>query len=338
MITPANFNVFITNVNTMIGETYSVTPTHYQQFASTIPVTSRFLELGWTGMLPKMRVWNGPRYAFEPAPQTFLVEVLPYEQTLTLDRFRLDDDMFGIYYKILPNMARQSKRWPDLETRDLLENAGAYTGTRQNGPDGQAFFSTSHPVDFYNAGISTGIGSTYVNDFTGGGQNVTYNKPVGTVTTLTGGAFNFTSFATVVEYMRYIPAEDGEAWGITPSHIMHAPQLQLEVELVLKSTFAAPPSFGGITGQVGSADNPVRRFGMEPICNELLKNPYTWYVMDNTKAFRPVIWGLRKAPVLVPRTQETDPMVFDSHQFTWGSWGRAVATWGFSQTMARSGP
>jgi phage major head subunit gpT-like protein len=333
-VTPSNFAVFITNVNTMIGEVYSTTSPVYPAFTTTIPVSSHFLEFGWAGMLPKMRVWNGPRYTSEPNPQTCTYEVLPYELTIAIDRFRLDDDQFGIYYRTLPDMARQTKRWPDYEIRDLLENTGAYTGYRQNGLDGMTAFNTAHPINFYN--VSQG---TYCNDFTGGGQNVTYTKPGGgTVTTLVGGAFGPTAFATLIEYQTTIQAEDGEAWGITPTHLMHSPQLRLEVELVLKSMFFAPPSWGTISGQVGAADNPLKRFGMTPLENPLLKNAYTWYSFDCSKAFKPILWGLRDAPMLVPRVNENDPTVYDQHTYQWGAWGRATAAWSFSQTFARSGP
>ena len=342
MITPSPaFSTFITNVNTMIGEVYDTTiPLFADQVATTIPISTHFLLLGWTTMLDKFRVWNGPRYTKEPAPATQIYEVLPYELTIALDRFRMDDDtsMYGIYYRIFADMARQAKRWADYELRDMIEDAGAYTPAyRQAGLDGGPAFSTSHPVDLYNAAISSAIGSTYCNDFTGGGVTVTYNKTGGTFTTLVGGAFSPTAFATLAEYMRLIPAEDGEAWGITPNKLMHAPQLQQEVELVLKSTFFAPAAWGTIGSQVGAADNPLRRFGVEPLVNPLLKTVGTWYLMDTTKALKPFIWGLHTAPQWTPRVNENDPIVFDEHRYTWGAWGRATPAWGFSQTFARSG-
>ena len=334
MITPAAFQVFITNVNTMIGEVYSTTPITYPAYATTIPVTTTFLELGWTGMLNQMRLWQGPRVTEEPAPQTVTYQIQPFEQTRAIDRFRLDDDQFGIYYRLLPDMARQAKRLPDYQFRNLLENSGPQTGYRQNGLDGLSAFNTAHPVDLYNPALGT-----YANDFTGGGINITYPKAGGgTVTTLVGGAFGPTAFATLAEYMTTIPAEDNEAWGITPNILMHAPQLRMEVELVLKSQFFAPPAWGTITGQVGTADNPLRRFGIEPLENPLLKDVYTWYMFDCTKAFKPLIYGLHTPPVFTPRVNEDDPSVFDNHEYLWGSWARACFSWSFSQTFARSGP
>jgi phage major head subunit gpT-like protein len=336
MITPAQFAVFVSNINTAIGAVYADQLSRvWQQYATEVPVSGAQFVFGWTGMMPKARVWFGPRITAEPAAQTYTAVPRPYELTFDIDRFDLDDDLFGIYYRMLPDMARQIGRWPEYELRDLLENSGAYTGTAQNGFDGLPYFNTAHPINFFNAGYGT-----YVNDFSGGGQNVTYPavNTGGTRTVLVGGAFSPTSFATLYEYQSTLKGEDGERLGVQPSFLMHPVQLKTEVELVLKSMFFAPPAWGTITGQVGAADNPLRRFGIMPIENVFLTDSAMWYMGDGTKAFKGVTWALREAFRIVPRMNENDPVVFDEHKFLIGGWGRATAAWGFSWLMARSGP
>jgi phage major head subunit gpT-like protein len=293
------------------------------------------MSFAWIGRLDKMRLWLGPRITHEPAPQTYTVTPQPFELTEAIDRFKLDDDMMGVYYRTLPEMALQAKRWPDFQMRDMLRNQGAWTGLPQNGLDGLTYFNTAHPVDLYNSGAGT-----YSNDFTGGGANVAYkNAAGGTVNVLTGGAFSPTALATVVEYMMQLKAEDGEPVGVTPNKLLVPPQLRLESELVVKSTFFAPPAWGTIASQVGAADNPLARFGLEPEVWELLAgDSSTWYVQDTTKAFRPMLWILRYAPVAAYRIAETDPVVFDSHKYLYGYWARGCPAWGFSWLMVRSGP
>ena len=125
MIVPSSaFNLFLTTINTMIGEAYSVTPTEYSRYAQTIPMSTLDMAFGWTGMIPKPRIWNGPSVTNEQAPQMYTVRALPYELTMKLDRFRFNDDTHGIYYRLLPDMARQFKRTPDIWFRDLLTNSG----------------------------------------------------------------------------------------------------------------------------------------------------------------------------------------------------------------------
>lgn len=328
MITPAQFQVFVTNVNTMIGAVYATDDVDsiYKDIATELPCSSTQLVLGWTGLMPKMRGWFGPRQPHEPSPETYTVIMIPYENTYAIDRFTLDDDQFGVLYRMLPDMARQAKRQPDYEIRDLIENAGLYTGSRQIGFDGLTHWNSAHPIDVYNAGAGTFSNTTI------GGQSIGG--------TTIGGTISPTAFTSVFEYMMTIKGQDGERLGIKPNKLMHPPTLKAEVELILKSTFFAPPSWGAyapITGQVGAADNPLKRFGVEPIQNDFLSSNTQWYLLDTTKAFKPFLWVNREATRMVPRTNETDPAVFDTHTFQWGQWNRKSAAWDYPFLSHRSG-
>ena len=337
MITPAAYNVFISNVNTAFGAAYTdTTDSVWPQFATEVPVTGKVFVAGWTGMMPKYRVWYGPRITHQPAAQTYSATVIPYELTYDIDTFDLDDDIFGIYYRMIPDMVRQGKRHPNYELRDWLENAGAYTNGTAGplGFDGLSYFNTAHPVDVYNSSAGT-----YCNDFSLGGQTVSYTKVTGgTQNVLVGGAFGPTAFSTLFEYMHTLKGEDGERLGIEPSFLMHPNQLMTEVELVLKSMFFAPPAWGTITGQVGAADNPLRRFGVTPVKNTFLNDSSMWYLGDGTKSFKPVTWAVREPVRIVPRFQMNDPIQFDEHKSLIGGHTRATPAAGFSFLMARSGP
>ena len=331
--TPANFATFVTNANTMAGQVYQDRPTIFQEFTTTLPVTSSIWETAWTGRMPKMRLWQGSRVAHPPGLQTYRVSMQPWENTYELDRFKMDDDQYGVFYRMLIDLAEQAKLLPDFQTRDLLENAGAQTGTRQLGWDGLTYFNTAHPVNIYDTSLST-----YSNDFSGGGANISYSKPGGgTSTILVGGALSPVAIQTLWEYMSTIQGEDGETLAINASHIIVPSLLKGEAELLLKSMFFAPAAWGSITGQVGAADNPIRRFGLEPIVNPYLKQQTTWYMGDMTRPMKPLLWLNRVSPVMVPRTQETDPVVFDRHMFQWGEWARAAPGFGPSWLLCRSG-
>jgi len=331
MIIPSpQFTVFISSVNTMFGEAYSTTPIIHPQFMTTLPCTTTQMVFGWTGMMPKFRAWSGPRVTHEPAPQTYVVVPRPFENTFSIDQFHLMDDQYGIYYRMIPDMSRQARRWQEYESRDLIENLGLWTGPAQNGLDGGTHWNTAHPVDLYDS-----TKGTYSNDFTGGGFSV------GGI--LIGGAISPTAFLTLWGYMSTLKAEDGEAMGVTPNLLMHHPAINGEVQLLLKSTFFAPPAWSTIGSQVGAADNVIRRFGVEPISNPLLApgggaTTRRWYLLDGTKAVKPFVWVERDAIRIVPRVSPEDPIVFDEHKFLLGGWGRGAPGWGFAWLSARSGP
>ena len=221
-----------------------------------------------------------------------------------------------------------------LETRDMLENAGAYTGPAQNGFDGLTFFNTAHNIDYYNSALGT-----YCNDFTGGGQSVSYTKANGgTVSIQTGGAFGVTAFKTLIEYVATVKGEDGERLGLRPKSLMHPVNLKGEVEVVLRNTYFAPPAWGNITGQVGAAENAWKRYGCTPVENPFLNDPQIWYLGDTSRNYKPLGFGLRKAWQIVPRVEPTDPAVFDLHSFLIGGNARGMPFWGYSWLLYRSGP
>jgi phage major head subunit gpT-like protein len=143
IITPANFAAFVTNANTVIGHVYDQddVASTYKAITTEQTASSEQWTTAWTGLMPKMRLWDGPRQPHQPGAQTYTVIPQPWENTYSIDRFKLDDDQFGVYYRMLGDLVRQSKRHPDYQTRDLLEASGVQgSATIQKGPDGLSFF------------------------------------------------------------------------------------------------------------------------------------------------------------------------------------------------------
>lgn len=334
MISPAQWAVFRSGANTVIGAAWAKKlPLVYPQLCTQLPSNTTQEVHAWTGKLPKMRLWNGSRVSFQHAPQTYTLVNQPFESTLEIDQFELEDDKFGVFWRDLQDLAEQSLWQPDYMLRDLKENSGDQTHN-QNGLDGGAAFSQAHPIDLYNAAAGT-----YSNDFTGGGLAVTYPAAGGgTVSVTVGGAFSPDAVFTLVGYMQTLKGEDGEALGIMPDTVELHPILRGEGELLLRSSFLAPPSWGTLTAQVGAADNPIERYGLKMLLNPLLTQAYTWYVYDQSRAFKPFIHQIHTATQMVPRINPNDPIVFDQHKFLWGQWDRQAVGWGPAFLYARSGP
>jgi phage major head subunit gpT-like protein len=346
MITPANLSIFFTVAEATLDSVYLETdasfPDVWKEFANEKPFASLNFEDGWIEMLAKPREWRGSRVVHEPAPHTYTVTSRPWEHTVSVDRFMSDADLYGLLDSTIPFQARQARRLPNYWTRDLLEAIGDFasvggnvTGNPQVGLDGLTFFNTSHPQNLYNPASTT----TYSNDFTGGGANVPGGAPGGSGNNiLVGGTFSPTSFMTLCEYMMQFKGEDGEVLGVMPSIAMFPAALMGEAELVLKSASFAPPAWATITGQVGAADNPIRRYGVTPVINRYLNNGQKWYLADTTRSQRGIRWGVHQSPVIAMRIAEQDPEVFNNHRYLIGYWGHAVPFWGFPWLMVRSGP
>ena len=341
-MTPAQYAPFITTVDTTVGQIYSEmdAASTWREIAEEHPMTGGSqITMGWTGLLPKPRPWFGSRVVHEPAPQTYTVSPIPYELTTSIDQFILDDsdvNAMSIFWRQLPDVARSWRRHPDYEIRDLLEGAGVQTSDgRQNGLDQLSYFNTAHPIDFYNPNFNNGSSlfsaGTYCNDFIG-------TQTIGG--TVIGGAMGTVAMGTLLEYMSMVPGEDGEVLGVTPDTVYIPNTLRTVTRFVLQSTLLASPTWGGfgtITGQVGTADNQLAKMGLKIVVNPFLRKTLRWYLAD-TSVRKPLYWIVREAPRTVPRINPDDPIVFDSHRFTWGGWDRTCPAWNFSWLMSRSGP
>jgi phage major head subunit gpT-like protein len=334
----ANTALILLETDNIIGQAWTRTiDSAALQLCQQMPSASAGMVHYWSPKLNKMRLWNGPRVVQEPGTRSYQVTNQTFEGTLETDMFLLEDLQVDVFFRALPDFMEQSRYQPDYMLRDLLENSGDQTGARQVGMDGLNGFSTVHPQAMYQPSPSGA--ATFINDFTGGGQVVALPKSGGgTVNVTVGGSFGFSSLMTIIAYMKNLKMEDNETWGITPNMAMFHTQLEGEVNYVFNTAFNAPPAWNTITGLVGASENTIKRYGVMPFFNRFLTQPYTWYIADTTRSFKPFIHQVRNSTQMVPRLAPSDPIVFDRHMFTWGMWDRQAVAFGPPQFFARSGP
>lgn len=331
IITPANLQFFFTGVETRFWTAYSNAAVVIDRLATEYPVGTEQWVSGWIGMLDRAREWLGSRVVRQPAPQTYLVPIQNFELTEGIDRFKLQDDTYGIYMPTIAMMGENMKKWADWELRDLLQDRGSQTGQRQNGLDTLTHWNTAHPVDFYDASKGT-----YSNDFRGGftvnGVNV-------------GGALSINAFSTLWQEIASRKSENNEALGLMADLTVVPTQLTTVGKVILNSMFFAPPQIGSIGSgsganapNVGATDNPLKGATDLLTWPDLSNDPTTWFQLVTNRPVKPFSWLKREAPNFVYRIQPTDPAVFDTHTYIYGSEARGAPAWGFGWLSAISGP
>lgn len=325
LITPANLNFFFTSLETRFWSVYGTAPTWYDKVATTYSVSSEQWVSGWIGFLNKAREWLGPRVVHSPAPQTYTVQIQNFELTESIDQFKLMDDTYGIYFPVVSFMGEQMKKWPDYQLRDLLQNTGSQTGAKQYGLDGLANWSTVHPVNFYDSSLGT-----YCNDFRSGGVSVNG--------VTVGGGLTPTGLATLWEEMASRKSESGEALGLMPDMTMVPAQLKQVAMQLLQSAFYANPTIGGMTSQVGAAENVLKGWTDLLVNADLNAQPTIWYMLVCNKPIKPFSWLLNMAPNFVIRNSPQDPSIFDTHTVLYGSAARGAPAWSFAFLSSISGP
>lgn len=325
--TTAGLQFFFAGLETRFWAAYGTAPIFWDKIASVVPSATEQQVYGWIGKIDKMREWVGPRVKHSPAAQTYSLVNAPYELTETIDKFKLQDDQFGIYAPLATQLGEQAKKWPDHQLRDLLLNQGTQIGARQKGLDGLNHWSTAHPVDLYDA-----TKGTYANDFKAGG--VVINGIT------VGGALTPQGYATLRQEFMSRLGEDGEPLGLIPDLLVHPPQLEGAAKMILEAEYFSPQTYAnaGLGTNVGQQQNMQRGSASRLMVPELAQDPTTWYLLCTNRAIKPFIFQQRQAVNFVYRVNEQDPHVFDAHEYIFGTDARGAIGFSHAWLSARSGP
>ncbi len=324
IVTQAGINFFFTGLQTIYSSVYLSTPTWYNQLCTIMPSSTETQKYGWMGRISALKEWTGPRETHSPALSVYSLDNQLFEKTVTIDKFKLADDTYGLYSPMAAELAMQAKKWPDHQMADLLLNTGIQTGTRQNGLDGLAHWSASHPVNPFDSSLGT-----YVNDFGASGTSVNG--------VTVGGALSANAFSTVWQEMASRKGEDGKVLGVQPNLMVVPPQLVYTAKTILEAEFIGLKAVGGATDNVGATTNVLRGQVDILVIPELASAPATWYLLDTSRPIKPFIWQQRQAANFVYRINEQDPAVFDNHSYIMGVDARGAPGWSHAWLSSRSG-
>ncbi len=286
---------------------FASTPTYADKLAMTIQCTTEVLRLPWIGKLPVMREWVGDREVQNAFSKFYDITPKLFESTFGLNKSKIDDDQWGLFAsQILPQMAAQTKRWPDYRLIEVIQGNGLWS-------DGLPFFDGSHPVNVDKPELST-----YANDYASG-------KPL-----------NHDNYAFVRMAMMAQIGEDGKSMGVMPDLLIVPPQLEQTALLLIKASQIAPSAFGNMDDQVGAITNVYQNSAQVLVIPELANEADVWYLADTSKPIKPFVWALREAPSFAMRVDPRDPVVFDRNEYLFGSRARGEAGFGFPFLCSRA--
>lgn len=325
--TTAGLQFFFTGLEDRFWAAYGVAEQFYEKVCTTVPSSTEQNIYGWIGKIDKMREWVGARVTHSPAAQTYTLINQSYELTETIDKFKLADDQFGIYAPMATELGWQAKKWPDYQLRDLWQNTGTQIGARQKGLDTLTHWNAAHPVDFYDASKGT-----YCNDFRSGG--VVINGVT------VGGALTPQGYATLRQEIMSRKGEDGEPLGLIPDLLVVPPQLEGAGKMILEADYFAPQLYAnvGLGTNVGAQQNIQKGSAKLLVIPELAAAPTTWMLLCTNRAVKPFVFQQRQAVNFVYRINEQDPVVFDKHQYIFGTDARGALGWSHAWLSAISGP
>lgn len=121
------------------GQLEQATPMR-ERIASTVPSTTRSNTYGWMTNMPSMREWIGPRHIAAISARSYELPNIPFEQTIGVDKYDIQDDNLGQYNLLFAEMGEAARAKPEQ-----LVWGGLAGGLATECFDGQFYFDTDHP-------------------------------------------------------------------------------------------------------------------------------------------------------------------------------------------------
>lgn len=274
----------------------------YNDIVMTNPSTTAKEIYPFTGDMPQLRKWVGDRVIRDFKGRAFEIENEDFEGTVSVKKNDIEDDKFGFYGNEAEMLGQNAAAHPMILIAKLIE-----LGRTLLGYDGAPFFSATHP-----------------NPKTGNQSNLT----IGAGQALTPDATGIAAIKAVRLKMRKLKDDVGEPLGIVPDTLIVPVDLEDTARILTTQAIVWD-------GAVG-VNNPVAGYGLKVKVMKRLTSATAWYLQDNTKVFRSIVWQLRQAIALTALTSMTDINVFMKKIFLWGCDYRGAAGFGLWQTMAAS--
>lgn len=306
-ITAANLDILFRGFNLNYQQALTTTPTWHDQIASTIPSGDvRQVTYGWMDRLPILRKWVGNRVVNSAATHSRTVVNVPFEDTVALSKWDVMDDQYGLFSFTMTSLGQQMAKWPDQQLAQWLRGEASTT----NGFDGVPQFSTAHPL----------LGGDVVGSSAGGFGGVT-GIPATQSNLALNTALSFDNYVAARATMRGWRGADGQPLGVSPNVLAVPPALEGIGKLILEADFLSNVNGNTTAPQSNIWKNSAKLL----VLPELADKTTNWWLFDTTKVVKPLLWQLRQAPLLIPRTSPTDPVVFDAAQYVWGVEARGNA-------------
>lgn len=296
-ITPQALRDLRVAINMLFSGARAKTPSVYQDFATRTAVATKTVSFPSHASTRRLRRWDGGRKVVNGKAYDYRVTAEKFELTMGIPVDEIEDDNIGAYNHLVMDMGEQTALWPD----DLVFEA-LLAGETELAFDGKAFFANDHALK---------SGSTIDNLFA-------------------STALTKANVAAVIEAMMSYVGEDGRSLRVRPNILAVPPALQEEGLQIVGADILAQV-FGSNTAAAGETNTMKGRLTLK-VYPELAASAggsdTTWYLMDTTRAAKPLVFVERLAPKMVFKNSDDDDNVFWDDEVVFGVKARGAAGYG----------
>lgn len=284
LITPSNIDSMFQGFRVLFNQNVEAAPaSRYLQFAQVETSDGESDTYSFAQRNGRMREWIGERLVDGYSAHGFTIKNLPYERTIGLDRYKIEDDKYRTFRTDVIDLAQTSAEWPDDLLLSLIE-----AGDSSLCFDGQNFFDTDHPVNLYDLGKGT------------------------QANLLTSMALTQANYFAAKAAFKKFKRPDGTPYELVPDVLLVPDELEQKAREILTATTILQNGTGS------AAPTNVAMGDCRIVTWSRLTSPTTWYLLCTTRAVKPFIFQQRKAPELVIKNSANDDNVFFGNQLIMG--------------------
>jgi phage major head subunit gpT-like protein len=310
-ISPATLSALYVRYNQLYQESFLKQAVLWNKIATLVTSESLSEQHVWMDRIPQLRIWYDERKIRNAALRTFTATNLPFELTVGVDKFDIQDNKIKAYEPLVRTIGEQAKKWPDVNFfNPVSTDKTVISGALPNGInvvtyDGVAFFSTAHPQNPDDP-----------------------NSPTQTNYSASGFALTHANFQAVKQTMRGYKGADGLPLKVNPNLLIVPPALEAQAIQILEEEWVSPTASVGAVAAGAPSRNHLVGTADYIVVDDLAGQDSTWYLADVRGSVKPFIWQLREPPVFAMLTKPTDMPVWERHEFQYGVEARGVGTYG----------
>lgn len=307
MITHQLLSALFQSFNLSFNKGFKATSTWWQYVAMQVPSDTEEEVYAWLAQLPAVRKWIGERKAARLAANGYRLRNEDWEQTVEVERNKIEDDKLMLFGNIFEALGEEKAKHPDRQIAKLLID-----GTTNLGWDGQAFFSTGHPVDVN----AEGAGSSFDNLFT-------------------SKALTPDNFEDVYARMSAIKDANGNAMTVLPDTIFVPPKLRGTALRIVKAGVVAVTQGSGAAAIDNVNKDLVDVVTIPELAAAVGGSDTTWYLGRCKGSIKPLIRQMRADHGFQARTDPNSDNVFNKKTYEYGGDTREAFGYSLPQLLAR---
>lgn len=299
ILNKANLTALFVALKTTFNNAFGAAPSQWDQVATLVPSTTRTNDYAWLDRFPRLKKWVGDKVVKALTQHNYTLTNDSYEATVEVDRDDIEDDQIGIYAPQAQDAGFSAKQWPDELVFEALNEA--FTAKCY---DGQPFISDKHP-----------------NGKDKDGKDVVVSNLGTAKLSAASLADAQKSYGAARTALRSVKDVEGRPLNVQPVLLVVPPALEDTANALMTAE------------RLDDGKTNIYKNTAKVLVVPWLTSDTAWFLMDTTRAIKPLIFQQRKKPIFVSQQDMNNPDVFTRKKLKFGAEARGAAGYGLWQMI-----